>query len=386
MTRASVALVGTFPPTECGLATFTRSSATALSDGRRVGVIELVDEPRGKLASLVCSSWTRGNKRSREDAVAVLNGFDSVIIQHEFGIFGGIDGDEVVELVKEIEVPIIVVIHTVLQAPSPHQRFILERLASFADALVTLSETAKRRLLETTQIDPTLVCVIPHGAHALDRPPTVRALGPGTTPVVLTWGLLGPGKGIEHVIDAIALLGDLEDPPEYWVVGETHPKVRSVAGESYRQALIDRAARAGISSQVVFFDGYRDLQSLHDLIAHADVVALPYDSREQVTSGVLVEAIAAGLPVVATAFPHATELVDLGCGLVVPHEDPAALSQALRTVLTDDGLRALFAAAARRVAPTLLWPAVGREFGALIDSCVAAHKQRHLDREVEVSA
>jgi polysaccharide biosynthesis protein PslF len=374
MANASVALVGTYPPTECGLATFTRSSATAISDLCRVGVVELVDEPRGNLASMVCGTWVRGDRRSLANAVAVINTFDAVIVQHEFGIFGGVDGEEVLQLVDELNVPIVVVLHTILQKPSAHQRFVIERLASRASALVTLTETARRRLIATADVDPERVVVIPHGAHEIPPSPHI-APSMNQRPVVLTWGLIGPGKGIEHAIDAIALLKDLSCAPEYWVVGETHPKVREVYGESYRDSLVSRARTAGIEHQVKFFDGYRDLQSLHNLVRQADLVVLPYDSREQVTSGVLVEAIAAGLPVVATDFPHARELLTGACGLVVPHEDPVALATAIRRVLTNAALRSSLVGSARQIAPTLYWPAVGRTFADLVNRCVVERNE-----------
>lgn len=366
--HASTVLVGTYPPTECGLATFTRSSATAMSNGRRVGVVELVDSPRGNLASMVCASWTKGDSNSLRRVVDVINSFDSVIIQHEFGIFGGEDGADVLDLVSAVDGPILAVFHTVPERPTPHQREILECLYEASDVVVTLTETARRRLMRTTLIDGERVVVIPHGAHeVLSKRPNLKA-----RPVILTWGLLGPGKGIEHAIDALALLDDMTPQPEYWVVGETHPKVHASSGEAYRDSLLLRADEAGVAGRVRFFDGYRDLAALQDLIVQADVVVLPYDSREQVTSGVLVEAIAAGLPVVATDFPHARELLSTGCGLVVPHEDPVALADAVRRILANDAIRADLVASARRIGPSMFWPEVGRVFGELVDRCVLA--------------
>ncbi len=377
-THASTVLVGTYPPTECGLATFTRSTATAISDGRRVGVIELVYSPRGSLASMVCGTWTRGDARSMMKAVDVINSYDSVIIQHEFGIFGGVDGREVLDLVAAVDVAIMTVFHTVPERPTSSQREILERLYEASDSVITLTETARRRLIRTTSIDGARVVVIPHGAHEI---PAMR-IKINANPVILTWGLLGPGKGIEHVIDALALLGDVHPSPHYWIVGETHPKVFASSGEAYRESLKQRAARAGVGRYVRFFDGYRDLAGLQALVSQADVVALPYDSREQVTSGVLVEAIAAGLPVVATDFPHARELLAEGCGLVVPQENAEAMANALRRILLDDVFRSELVAAARRIGPSMYWPEVGRSFGRLVDRCVKARAASRTESEM----
>jgi glycosyltransferase involved in cell wall biosynthesis len=181
----------------------------------------------------------------------------------------------------------------------------------------------------------------------------------------LTWGLLGPGKGIEWAIDAFALLDDVDPAPTYVIAGATHPKVRERTGEAYRELLIDRAQRSGSGSRISFDDSYRDLESLTDLIRSADLVVLPYDSADQVTSGVLVDAVAAGRPVVSTAFPHAIELLASGAGIVVPQRDPAALAAAIRSVLDDPERSAAMAAEARRLAPELSWAAVAARYGAV---------------------
>ena len=189
-------------------------------------------------------------------------------------------------------------------------------------------------------------------------------------PLLLTWGLLGRGKGIEWAIDAMVDLKDLQPRPRYVVAGRTHPKVLSSEGEAYRDMLVARTWAKGVAPSVIFDATYRDLASLNQLIQDASVVVLPYDSRDQVTSGVLVDAIAAGRPVVATAFPHAVELLSSGAGIVVPQRDPAALGAALRRVLTEPGLSASMAREAARLAPALSWPAVARQYAALADGLV----------------
>jgi glycosyltransferase involved in cell wall biosynthesis len=190
----------------------------------------------------------------------------------------------------------------------------------------------------------------------------------------LTWGLLGPGKGIEWAIDALAELSDRDPRPEYVVAGATHPKVRERHGEAYREMLVERAAASTAPADVVFDDTYRDLASLTELIKSADLVVLPYDSQEQVTSGVLVDAVAAGRPVVSTAFPHAIELLASGAGIVVPQRDPVALGRAIRSVLTDARLAASMATEARRLAPELAWSAVARRYSRLADRIVVSRR------------
>jgi glycosyltransferase involved in cell wall biosynthesis len=176
----------------------------------------------------------------------------------------------------------------------------------------------------------------------------------------LTWGLLGPGKGIERVIEVMGSLRELHGRPRYLIAGRTHPKVLAADGEAYRDACAEQARLRGVADSVCFDANYHDVSSLTALVRSSAVVVLPYDSTDQVTSGVLVDAIASGRPVVATAFPHAVEL--LGAGIIVGHNDPDALASALRRVLTEPRLAGSMAAEARRLAPAMAWPVVASAY------------------------
>jgi len=188
---------------------------------------------------------------------------------------------------------------------------------------------------------------------------------------VLTWGLLGPGKGLEWGIAAMAQLTDVVPTPHYLIAGEIHPKVLARDGDVYRQQLRRQAEELGVGHMVSFDSTYRPTEELTRLIATAQVVLLPYDSTEQVTSGVLIEAVAVGRPVVATRFPHAVELLTDGLGFTVPHKDPTAMAAALRRVLTDPETERRAGEAAKRVGATLLWPAVARRYLELADELLA---------------
>jgi glycosyltransferase involved in cell wall biosynthesis len=370
-TPLSLGFVSTYGPTKCGLATFTASLTQALElDSDDIGVVSCVDEANVLVhPDDVVAEWVRNSDESLANAAEVLNRYDAVVIQHEFGIFGGQDGEDVLELVARLDVPVIVVLHTVLPNPSPHQRMIIESLATLADRVVAQSEVARTRLLAAHQVDPSRVVVIQHGAHAnlaLRAVPETQT----SRPVILTWGLIGPGKGIEHAIDAVAKLRDVDPRPEYVIMGETHPKIVEQSGEAYRESLVERAEAAGAADMVRFMDGYHDTPGILAQIRRSDIVLLPYLSREQVVSGVLVEAIASGKPSVATEFPHAVELLSEGSGIVVPHEDPDAMADALRSLLTDPVRAAKAAAAARRQAPSLFWETVGREYQELATAVV----------------
>jgi glycosyltransferase involved in cell wall biosynthesis len=232
-----------------------------------------------------------------------------------------------------------------------------------------MTETARQRLLGGYRVDADKVSLIAHGAPTdwADVTPTSRA---GDQASILTWGLLGPGKGIEWAVEAVAALQDLDPAPRYAVVGETHPRVLAAQGDVYRDGLKARVAELGIGNRVQFDDRYYDRASLRRLVADAAVVVLPYDSKDQVTSGVLIEAVTCRRPVVATAFPHAVELLSGGVGLVVPHQDAVALEGALRRVLTEPGLADGMVRAAARLAPELTWRAVAESYLALGRSLV----------------
>ena len=366
----AIGMISTYPPTQCGLATFSAAliQHMQLSTGS-LGVVQLVDEPEPRPGPEVVAQLVNGSPDSAGAAVRHLNGFDVVVVQHEYGIYGGPDGVDVLGIVDALTVPTIIVLHTVLQDPTASQRHILLELLATADVVVTLTQTARRRLIASYGADAAQVVVIPHGA--VDHGPTSSVeQQPVDRPLVLTWGLIGPGKGIEWAIDAMVGLRDLQ--PRYLVMGRSHPKVVQRDGEAYRDGLAQRARDAGVHDIVELDDRYLGVGELAELVRQADVVLLPYDSREQVTSGVLIEAVAAGRPVVSTAFPHAIELLADGTGILVPQRDPVALEAALRRVLSEPGLARELAEQAARKAPELLWASVADRYRTIAAAAVVA--------------
>ncbi len=365
-------VLSTYPSTQCGIATFAQALVKHLQrSGVHVGVVRIVDEPEEQTLPVV-HQWVTGRRRATEDAARVLDGYDVALVQHEYGIFGGEDGREVLDVVSRLDVPVISVLHTVLTSPTRHQHQVLAQLCDASSALVTMTDTARQRLIAGWDVHPSRVSVITHGAEpnladARDTAPTLAS-----PPTILTWGLLGEGKGIEWALRALAQLTDVTPSPTYRIVGQTHPRVLERDGEAYRERLIALTEELGLSSTVHFDGHYLPGPALRSIVRDADVVLLPYDSRDQVTSGVLTEAVAAGKPVVSTSFPHAVELLSGGAGLLVPQRDPGALAQALRRVLTEAGLADQLATTSRGLAASLLWPAVAASYIDLGRSLVAA--------------
>ncbi|MUL49041.1 glycosyltransferase [Mycobacterium sp. CBMA293] len=357
----SFGILSTYPPTRCGVAGFGAALANGLyRNGADVSVVRVADGVSTD-DSRVIGELANGSAASVSGVADLLSRSDIAVIQHDFGIYGGVDGSEVVDIVDALQVPSIVVAHTIPKDLTRHQRSVFESLLALADQVVVMSGAASTRLCVGFDVDRRKVVTIPRGA-AIPTGPRMKRSG---RPTLLTWGLLRPGKGVERVIDSMGSLHRLTGQPRYLVAGQTHPRTLAVDGEAYRDARIEQARSGGVAGSVHFDASYRDVPTLTALVMSAAAVVLPYDSTDQVSSAVLVEAIACGRPVVATAFPHAVELLSSGAGIVVGHDDPEALQSALHAVLSQPRLAGAMAAEARKLAPEMAWPVIARSYQAV---------------------
>ncbi|ALG09770.1 glycosyltransferase [Kibdelosporangium phytohabitans] len=363
-------LLTAYSPARTGPATFSaalRRHLLALEPGSCAEVVRVVDETGWPAPPEVVFDLLNGSATSVAAAADVLNGFDVVIVQHDHDVFGGRDGVELLDVLDQVDVPVIVVLHAVTSRPNRRQRAALTKLVERADAVVTMSDSGAQRLLDGYTVDPGKLSVIPHGAPA-DGLATAALTR--SRPVILTWGLLGPGKGIESAIAAMRGLRDLA--PRYVIAGQANTDSHTRTGRSYHDSLRAEIRACGVADVVELIPSYLSAHALGRLIRQASVVLLPYDSAEQVTSGVLVEAIAARRPVVATRFAHAVEMLAGGSGLLVPHRDPAAMSHALRRVLTEPGLAVSMAGKSATLSADFRWPAVAGRYRALADTLLTA--------------
>lgn len=356
-----------YPPTLSGLARFGAGLSGALVDeGHQVDVIRVADDAV-EISDRVVAALVNGSSSSAAACATHLDACDVALIQHHDDIYGGTHGDALVGLISGLRVPAVLIVHSVPKDPAPHQRWVLEGIVGAAQRVVVMSNTARERLCTDYAVERAKVVTIPHGAVIPSRARSRRA----SRPTILTWGLLREGKGIERVIDAMASLRDMPGRPRYLVVGQTHPEALRTEGESYRESLVARAKEAGLGDSVVIDGRFYDDTSLIELVQSVSAVVLPYDSTDQVTSGVLVDALVRGRPVVATAFPHAVELLSGGAGILVDHDEPGALAAALRRVLTQPRVAGAMAAEARSIAPQMAWPLVGREYTSLARQVLA---------------
>lgn len=365
----SVGIVSTFPPTQCEVAMFTASLTDALRAGTpsvSVGIVRVGADQRSDPDPRVYTVSGQATTESRA-AARVLNKFDLAIIQHDYGIYDGADGDQVLDILAWLLIPVVLVVHTVFSEPTPRQRFVMESLTESADAVVAMSHSSRNRLIDVYGVEPRKIMLIPHGASAGDQ--AIRTAGQAPRPTVLTWGLLGPGKGIEWGIDALSAMSRDRLRARYVVAGQTHPKVLAAEGERYREFLARRAESRDVGDLVEFEPGSIGPRRLHELLGEADVVLLPFDSREQVTSGILTQAMASKVPVVATAFPHAAELLGDGRGgMLVPHKEPAAIAAALATILGSPALASAMSAHNATMTNLVSWPNVAGHYRQLFNA------------------
>lgn len=367
--------VSSYPPTHCGIATFSASLMSAITElnMHTASVVRLLDSPIGEVSRLgapeIFSTMIAGDSKSIDRAITALNSRDIAVIQHEFGIYGGPDGQDVLTLLRGLRIPSIVVLHTVLSSPTWHQRIVFTELCRQGSALVTMSLAARERLMKEYGVDQNKIYVMPHGASTKLSVESKELADP---PMILTWGLIGPGKGIEWAVEAMARLQDMSSAPHYVVAGRTHPKVLERNGEAYRESLQRRIDELGLTESIQLKGEYLSDKALAELVSSASIVLLPYDSTDQVTSGVLIEAITARRPVVATAFPHAVELLAQGVGIVVPHRNPDALADGMRQILQHPEVAQEMSHRASVIAAELLWPAVAVRYVDLATKLIRA--------------
>lgn len=362
--QVRVGVVSTYPPTRCGIARFTHSLVESVEeddDTVSFDVVRLVGEPAsdGECGYPVTMEFDPGSHVGLKAAAAHLNRRDAAVISHEFGIFGSEDGSSVVELVDLLEVPAITILHTVLPSPSGRQREIIERLAE-ATTPVVLCAAARDILTSNYDVPVDRVEVIPHGAswgpQPVNHPPRRR---------LITWGLIGPGKNLEQAIAAVAELDHLDPQLRYQIVGRLHPAYVRSHGYAYRSELSRLVFDLGLEDRIEFIDRYVDDAELLSMVRRADLVLVPYGNSDQVSSGVITEAIGAGRPIVSTRFPYAEEVLASGAGIVVDH-DPSSLAAGVHQLLDDTVSYRRAARSASQQSGDLSWANVGRRYARLL--------------------
>jgi len=378
----SIVFIGNHLPRQCGIATFTThllESIALNAPDKACWAVTMNDRPEGyAYPSQVRFEINQSqlNEYSLAADLCNLNQVDVICLQHEYGIFGGKRGSFIIELLRNLNMPVVTTLHTILKDPNLQDRHIMMQLAEFSDRLVVMSERSVEFLRDIYQVPEEKIVLIHHGIPDV---PFVESdaykdkFGVSGKKVILTFGLLSPGKGIEVVIDALPEIVKAHPQVIYMVVGATHPHLKMEHGEDYRNSLHRRAKELGVSEHIVFHDRFVADEDLLEFIGVADIYVTPYLNEAQIISGTLAYALGMGKAVISTPFWHAQELLADDRGRLVPFRDQAALAQEVIDLLDHpDECRAI-RERAYQYGRKMVWSDVGRRY---LDTFAEAKHQR----------
>jgi len=366
--------MGSFPPRECGIATFTKDVVDSFDALYKCNSdVIAIDEPGGQARvypSNVVARLSRNDLDSYATVAALIDAHpaDVLNVQHEYGLFGGIDGSWFADLIEMIRKPVVVSLHTVLPDPTPEHRALTRRICERANGVVVLSKTGKDILLDAYGIEGRKISVIHHGVPDVPFGSTDRAkasFGVGQRMVISTFGLINRGKGLEYAIEAMRTIVKTHPEALYLILGETHPEVRKHEGESYRESLQEKIAEYGLSNNVALVDRYLEFHELVNYLAATDIYLTPYLNPVQIVSGTLAYAAGCGKAIVSTPYLYAQELLAFGRGFLVEFRDADGIARSVGSLLSDAALRRTTERRAYRFARQMTWPNVAGDYGRL---------------------
>ncbi|MGA7323632.1 MAG: glycosyltransferase family 4 protein, partial [Rhodomicrobium sp.] len=390
MTRLShIAFIGNSVPRHCGIATFTTDLQQAIAASAidmETCIVAMTDN--GNVYDYPAVVRHEIGDERLEDYVRAadfLNAgrFDVVSLQHEFGIFGGEAGDYIMALLSRLSMPVITTLHTVLPEPEPLYRAVFQRIIDTSSRVVVMAEKGRKLLSSVYRVPAEKIEVIPHGIpeFAFVEPDQAKArFGFSGRPVILTFGLLSPNKGVEVMIDAMPLILKSCADAVYIVLGATHPNLVRDQGEVYREGLVARVRQLGIENSVVFLDQFVDQATLLAYISMCDVYVTPYLNESQLTSGTLAYSFGLGKAVVSTPYWHARELLAGGRGILVPFGDATAIGSEIAALLTGDARRLAMRKLAYACSRPMTWERNAERYLAAFESGTRAHRLRVITR------
>lgn len=366
-----IAFVGDYLPRKCGIATFTSdmyASVASRYPDAECFVVPVNDRPEGyDYPPEVRFEIEEQNLESYLRAADFLNfaNTDVACLQHEYGIYGGTAGSHILGLLRDLRMPVVTTLHTVLREPNDDQRRVLIELAGLSARVVVMTERARTFLREMYSVPDSKIDLIAHGipdTPFVDPNPYKEQFGVEGRLVALTFGLLSPNKGIEHVLRAVPEIVKAFPSFVYIVLGATHPALVRDQGERYRLSLERLARDLGISKNIIFYNRFVELKELTEFIRAADVYVTPYLNAAQITSGTLAYAFGCGKAVVSTPYWHAEELLADGRGVIVPFADSEALAREIRGLLGDEPRRAAMCEEAYRLGREMIWEQSARQY------------------------
>jgi glycosyltransferase involved in cell wall biosynthesis len=366
--------MGSFPPRECGIATFTKDVVDSFDRAFATSSeIIAIDEPGGEVRTYgpeVVARLRQNSRESYSDVAAIVNAHPAQVlnIQHEYGLFGGERGEWLIDLVQATEKPVVLTLHTVLPEPDEVMLRVTRELCRFATSVVVLSETGRDLLARVYHIDPSRVRVIHHGVPDVpfrETAPFKASFGIGQRTVISTFGLINRGKGLEFAIEAMRDVVRRHPEALYLILGETHPVVRRQEGESYRESLQQMVRDYGLQHNVQLVDKYLDFDELVSYLEATDIYLTPYLNPTQIVSGTLAYAVGCGKAIVSTPYLYAQEVLSNHRGFLCNFRDAKSIAQLVNGLLDDPALRRATERRAYRYGRQMTWPHVAAEYGKL---------------------
>ncbi|WP_432798987.1 glycosyltransferase [Poriferisphaera sp. WC338] len=381
----NLACVGTYVPRRCGIATFTHDLTDALTSAApdiNTMTVAMNDRPEGyRYANRVWFEINQNRLVEYRLAADFLNmsNVDVVSLQHEFGIFGGPDGSYILEMLRRLRMPVVTTLHTVLRTPTDSQLKVMRQLTDLTDCFVVMAERAEEFLRDIYHVPNEKIQLIPHGipdVPFVDPNYYKDIFGVEGKKVILTFGLLGPSKGIENMIEALPSIIEKHPDTVYIVLGATHPGVIAYQGEEYRLGLQRRAKELGIADNIIWVNQFVELEQLIEFLGAADVYVTPYLNEAQITSGTLSYALGSGKAVVSTPYWHAQELLAEDRGILVPFADTNALANGINHLFDHESDRHAIRKRAYQYTRSMVWQEVAEQHLSLFQS-VREHRNQN---------
>ena len=362
--------LGTYPPKQCGIATFSMDLRNSLIlQGHTIKVMTVSDDDSFyRYPDEVVFNLKQTQKHDYVAAADIINSdsnIDLLIIQHEYGIYGGEDGEYICELVNLLNRPFILITHTVLPRPSKNQKQILNNLCQRASGIVCMTRKSACLLADLYEAPAELITVVAHGVPEFKRSPQKwlkQKYGFNDCHVISTFGLIGPGKGLELGIRAIADIVDEHPAVRYLILGQTHPMLQKSEGEKYRQMLIDLVSELDIAENVIFINKFLSDKELGEYLYMTDIYLSPYPNMDQAVSGTMAFALGCGRAIVSTPYAYANEVLSAGKGLLSKESDPKELACLMKEILHDPKLQKTLQKKAYDLGKTWTWPNVGKQY------------------------
>jgi len=364
----NIAFLSTFPPRECGIATFAEDLITSIDKIGIVNtqVIAISDSENRVYDKKVIAEIKQNNRNDYIEMAKRLNNsnIDLLVIEHEYGIYGGENGEYILDLVSNLEIPIVTTLHTILSEPTQKQRFIISELGKKSEKIITMARNTKKMLNSIYGIDLEKIQVINHGVPQRliqSRDTLKKKFGYENRQIVSTFGLISPGKGIEYGIEAIAKV--VKNNPEvlYLILGQTHPALKE-AGTLYRSRLEDLVKKLDLSKNIKFVNKYLSKDEIIQYLQLSDIYMTPYLGKDQAVSGTLAYAVGYGKAIVSTPYLYAKEMLSDGRGLLAEFSNPESLASCMKQILQDPSKKAILEKNTAKVGRTMYWDKVALQY------------------------